>query len=208
MSKRLLQRNTRFLLIWLPLVLLVCSIAFYIMLLKHAQHMQEKQLLLKQINIWNAFVAKAGTIDWHVPGEYDIVEGKTSIEAKLNEPLDTTFYYAAIRQLHPFKKLTGSLSWNGKNMLITTYISSTEFSHLIMKVFITEAFILALLLIAIVILNRKSSRLLWKPFLNTMEKVHTFDVTRNESVTLPTETGTTEFNELNKAITALVDRVN
>ena len=208
MSKRLLQRNTRFLLIWLPLVLLVCSIAFYIMLLKHTHHMQEKQLVLRQINIWNAFVAKAGNIDWHVPGEYDIIEGVASQNAKLNAPLDTAFYYADVQQMHPFKKLTGRLSFNGKNYLITTYVSSIEFYHLIIKVFITEACILALLLIAIVVLNRKSSGFLWKPFLSTVEKVNVYDVTRNQSLTLPAETGTTEFNELNKVISALIERVN
>jgi signal transduction histidine kinase len=41
-----------------------------------------------------------------------------------------------------------------------------------------------------------------------MGKTNSFDVTRNESLTLPAETGTTEFNELNKVITALADRVN
>jgi signal transduction histidine kinase len=208
MNRRLLQRNTRFLLIWLPLVLLICSIAFCTMLVKHAHHMQEKQLMLKQTNIWNAFISRSGKIDRQVPGEYDIIEGTASPHSKLNESLDTAIYYADIQQLHPFKKLTGHLSWNGKNYLVTTYISSTEFSHLIIKVFITEAFILVLLLIAIVVLNRKSSGLLWKPFLSTMEKVNTFEVTRNECLILPAETGTTEFNELNKAITALIARIN
>lgn len=207
MSKRLLQRNTRFLLIWLPIILLVCSIAFYVMLLKHTHHMQEKQLMLKQNNVWNAFVAKTGNIDRHVQGEYDIQESSTIEGIILNEPLDTVFNTNE-QKPHPFKKLTGSISWNSKNYLVTTYISSTEFSHLIIKVFVTEAFILALLLIAIIVLNRKSSGLLWKPFLSTMEKVNAFDVTRNESLILPAETGTTEFNELNKVITALIDRIN
>jgi signal transduction histidine kinase len=181
---------------------MVCSIAFYVMLLKHAHHMQEKQLVLKQNNIWNAFIARSGRIDWHVPGEYDITEGSATKETKLNEPLDT------VQQSHPFKKLTGNLTWNGNNYLVTTYISSTEFSHLIVKVFVTEAFILALLLIAIVVLNRKSSGLLWKPFLSTVEKVNAFDVTRNESLNLPMETGTTEFNELNSVINGLIYRIN
>jgi len=208
MNRQLLQRNTRFLLIWLPLVLLLCSVVFYTMLLKHTHHMQEKQLMLRQTNVWNAFVSKSGNIDWQLPGEYEIVEGIASPGFPLNEPLDTAFYFRDSKQLHPFKKLTSHLTWNGKSYLITTYISSTEFSHLIIKVFVTEAFILALLLIAIVIINRKSSGLLWQPFLSTMEKVNSFEVTRNESLTLPLETGTTEFNELNKAITELIARIN
>lgn len=169
--------------------------------------MQEKQLMLRQINIWNVFVAKAGNIDRHIPGEYDIQENTAGEGIILNRPLDTILYTNE-QKPHYFKKLTGRLQWNGKKYLVTTYISSTEFSHLIIKVFVTEAFILALLLIAIVVLNRKSSGLLWKPFLSTVEKVNTFDVTRNESLILQAETGTTEFNELNKAITALINRVN
>jgi len=208
MNRQLLQRNTRFLLIWLPLVLLTGSVIFYVMLLKHTHHMQEKQLMIRQTNVWNAFVSKAGKIDWQLPGEYEIREGVASPQAQLDEPLDTAFYYTDNKQLHPFKKLMGSLSWNGKNYLVTTYISSTEFSHLIIKVFVTEAFILALLLIAIFVLNRISSGLLWKPFLNTVEKVNTFEVTRNESLTLSTETGTTEFNELNAVINGLINRIN
>jgi hypothetical protein len=147
MNRRLLQKNTRFLLIWLPVVLLVCSLAFYGILLKHAHHMQEKQLMLKQTNIWNAFTNKYGNIEMHVTAEYDIVKGNPITNEELNEPRDTTIYYTPKSKLLPFKKLTGSLQWQGENYLVTTYVSSTEFSHLIIKIFITEAVILALLLI-------------------------------------------------------------
>jgi signal transduction histidine kinase len=41
-----------------------------------------------------------------------------------------------------------------------------------------------------------------------MQKINTFEVTRSEALTLPAETGTTEFNELNKVISQLIDRVN
>lgn len=208
MNRRLLQRNTRFLLLWLPIVLLACSLAFYKMLLMHTHHMQEKQLTLKQNNIWKAFTDNSGNIEKHVTCEYDIVEGNTIAGKELNEPLDTSIYYAAKNKALPFKKLTSELQWNDKNYLVTTYVSSTEFSHLIIKIFITEAIILALLLIAIVIINRKSSGLLWKPFFATMQKINTFEVTHSEALTLPAETGTTEFNELNKVITQLINRVN
>ncbi|AEW01095.1 hypothetical protein A4D02_14125 [Niastella koreensis] len=208
MNRRLLQRNTRFLLIWLPLVLLVCSLAFYLMLLKHTHHMQEKQLLLKQNNVWNAFIAATGSFNRHIPGEYDILDDGAINSIDLNEPRDTAMYNATARKVLPFKKLTSRLQWNGKNYLITTYVSFTEFAHLTIKIFVTEAIILALLLIAIIVLNRKSSGLLWKPFFGSMQKINTFDVTRNESLTLPAETGTTEFNELNKVITELINRVN
>jgi signal transduction histidine kinase len=208
MSKPLLQRNTRFLLIWLPVVLLVCSLLFYLLMQMQAHHMQEKQLLLKQHDIWNVFVAKSGNIEKHIIGEYDITEGKANPNIELDEPRDTTVYYSDKKQSVPFERLTGEFSWNGKPYTVTTYISSVEISHLIIKVFLAEAFILFLLLIAIVILNLKSSRLLWKPFFITMKKMNEYDITRNQSLALPTKTGTAEFDELNKTLASLIDKVN
>ena len=208
MSSPLLQRNTRFLLKWLPVVLLACCILFYVLMRMQAHHMQAKQLYLKQLNIWNAFKAKSGNIDRHIAGEYDIVEGEPDPNFELDEPRDTTLYYADKKKSLPFEILTSKLEWNNKRYHVTTYVSSTEISHLIIKVFITEAGILILLLIAIVILNRKSSGFLWKPFFATMKKVKEYDITKNQSFNLPAQTGTVEFDELNKSLTQLVSNMN
>ena len=208
MSKPLLQKNTRFLLIWLPVVLLVCSLLFYAVLSGHAHHMQEKQLLLKQYNIWNAFTGNSGNIEKHITGEYDIAEGNFDLSIKPGEPRDTEVYYANTKKVLPFKILTTNLQWQDRPYHITTYVSSTEISHLIIKVFITEAIILILLLIAIVILNRKSSGILWKPFFSTMKEVKEYDITRNKQLHLPVQTGTAEFDELNKVLTELINNVN
>lgn len=206
MSKRLLQKNTRFLLTWLPVVLLGCSVLFYIMLRMQAQHMQEKQLLLKQTNVWNAFVASQGNMQSHLTAEFDIQKDQTS--TLLNLPSDTSFFYAEKGKHLPFQMLRGIKRWNGNDYLVTTYVSSTEISHLIIKVFITEAFILLLLLIALMILNKRSSGLLWKPFFSTMKNLGEYDINRNQSLLLERKTGTTEFDELNKVLTQLIENVN
>ena len=208
MSEPLLQKNTRILLIWLAIVLLICSFLFYVVLLLHTHHMQEKQLLLKQQNVWDAFIEKSGNIERHITAEYDIVESAADKTIKLDEPRDTLLHLANRKKTLPFEMLTKNLQWNGRPYHITTYISSTEVSHLIAKVFITEAMILILLLLAIVVLNRRSSGLLWKPFFSTMKKIKEYDITRNKPLDLPTETGTTEFNELNNAIADLTSNAN
>jgi signal transduction histidine kinase len=174
----------------------------------HAHHMQEKQLLLKQGNIWNAFREKSGNIDTHIKGEYDIVEGINTAGLELDEPRDTSVYYPNPKKTLPFKILTSQLQSNQKNYLVTTYVSEREISHLIIKVFITEAAILLLLLIAIVVLNLKSSRRLWRPFFSTMEKINNYDITYSSSLALPGETGTREFDELNKTVTGMISNVN
>jgi signal transduction histidine kinase len=208
MSKRLLVKNTRYLLIWLPVVLLLCSIMFLVVLKMHAHHAQEKLLLLKQSNVWTAFVTKSGNIERHVTAEYDIEQATEIPGIQLNEPRDTSVFLNAKNKTLPFQILTSNLQWNNKSYLITTYVSSTEISHLIIKVFVTEAVILVLLLIAIIFINRKSGKLLWSPFFSTMTKIKEFDITHGEALILPHETGTTEFDQLNAAVTAMVDKVN
>lgn len=208
MSKPLLQRNTRYLLLWLPVVLLGCTLLFFVLMRMQAHHMQEEQLFLKQKNIWNAFKSKSGNIDNHISGEYDIIQSANNGSIELNEPRDTSVYYPDKQKSLPFKILTSELNWNNKAYQVTTYVSSTEIKHLIIKVFSGEALLFVLLLVAIVILNRKSSRLLWKPFFLTMKKVNEFDITRNQSLTMQSKTGTTEFDELNTAITNLINKVN
>lgn len=206
-SKTLLQKNTRFLLLWLPLIMLFCSLLFYLMLRMQARHMQEKQLLVKQHNLWNTFSARQGNMERSITGEYAIRESNMPILVK-QQPIDTLIYFPDRQQYLPFEMLTIRMEWNHRFYQVTTYVSSTEISHLIIKVFISEAVILVLLLLTIVVLNRKSSGLLWRPFFSTIKEMEAFDITRNQVIELPAETGTTEFDTLNRSITSLVNHVH
>ncbi|MGN6605238.1 MAG: histidine kinase dimerization/phospho-acceptor domain-containing protein [Ginsengibacter sp.] len=208
MSKTLLRRNTEYLVVWLPIILLLCSFLIYLLIRMQAHHMQEEQLIIKQENVWNAFKVTHGNLNKDVKGEYDITEGAVTPAHGSEEPRDTIVYYPDKEKSVPFKVLTSELTWNNKNYQVTTYISSTEITHLIIKVFLGEALLFLLLLAAIVVLNRKSSGLLWKPFFSTIQKVNGYDITKNRSLLLPDETGTAEFDELNKVITNLINKVN
>lgn len=207
MSKPLLQKNTGFLLLWLPVVLVVSSLFFYIMLQMHTHHMQEKQLQLKQNNVWTAFTAQPSFFQKSIQGEYDIKEG-VSLASATNNPRDTTMYIQPARQNLPFEVLTKNYFRNGKNYQVSTYVSSKEIHHLNIKVFATEAFILLLLLLTVIVVNKISSRSLWSPFFSTLEGVRKYDIVQNQNLHLSSSTGTTEFDELNKVIVSLINNVN
>ena len=208
MNETLLQKNTRVLLIWLPVVLLACCLLFYVLMRMQAHHMQLKQLLLKQDNTWNAFVQKNGNIEKSITGEYQISKAAGRVEDKTDELRDTVIYYPAIKKSLPFQLLTRSYEWQNSRYLVTTFVSSTEITHLIIKVFLTEIGILILLLVAIVILNRKNAGSLWRPFFSSMQKANEYDITTQQSLSLPAETGIAEFNELNATLTRLTSNVN
>src|SRR5260221_4626509 len=208
MNKSLQEKNTRYFLIWLPFVLLIGTLLFYVMLSMHAHHMQEKQLELKQENILNAFIAKPDSIAMHIIGEYDIVKGSPIPSNRLSEPRDTSIYYSDKKEWVAFDIWTKQYTVRGMLYQLTTYISSKAITHLIIKVFIAEIFIFVLLLAAIVIINRESSGLLWRPFYTTMEKVKGYDINQNQSLQLAKQTGISEFDQLNQTIASLINDVN
>jgi len=102
--------------------------------------------------------------------------------------------------------MTGRFHLNGKDYQVTTYVSSTEINHLIIKVFLVEAFIFVLLFVAVIYINRKTSAALWMPFRETMKKLNEFDITKKQPFEVPAQTGITEFNELNAVADNLVTK--
>jgi signal transduction histidine kinase len=208
MSKSLQQKNTRYFLIWLPVVLVFGTLLFYAILAMHAHHMQGKQLELKQKNVWNAFLATREPIAAHITGEYDLAAWSSGAADTAGEPRDTSVYYPADKKWVAFKILTNQYWLNGAPFRLTTYVSSREITHLIIKVLLTEAFVFLLVLGAIAVINRKASGLLWQPFYATMEKVNEYDIIKNQSLQLAEQTGTSEFDQLNRVLTNLISGVN
>lgn len=206
MSKPLLQKNTRLLLTWLPIVLLACSVLFYFMMQMFAHHMQEEQLILKQKNVWNAFIGKSGNIEKYIQGEYEI---NTEIiqHDQLDILRDTTIYFKETNQATPFDMLTSRIEWQNKKYYITTYVSATEVHHLIIWVLLTDVAILILLLGTIVIVNRINSALLWKPFFESLDNIKDYSITNNPSLKLPEETEILEFDQLNKVLNNLIENI-
>jgi hypothetical protein len=138
MSKTLQQKNTRYLLIWLPLVLLIGTILFYILMSAHAHHMEEEQLELKQENIWNAFLTNPVAPASQITGEYDLLPGTPVRAGLLHQQRDTSIYYPAGKEWVVFKILTEQHLLKGQPYQLTTYVSFKEVTHLIVKVFIAD----------------------------------------------------------------------
>lgn len=208
MSQNLQQKNTKYLFIRLLLVLLASSVLFYLFMRLHGRHMQRKELQLRQSDIRDAFIAAPVSMPRHISGEYDIVEGNQVPPDQLNTLRDTAFFYAGKNKWLPFKTMTAEFGLQGKAYQVTTYISSTEVDHLIIKVIATELGIFALLFVTIIYINRKTSGALWMPFRSTMKKLNEYDITQNQVPDLPSQTGITEFNELNIAVSSLISRAN
>ncbi len=208
MSKTLQQKNTRSLLMWLPLVMLAASVFLYLLMRAHIHHMQEQQLQLKQSNIWNSFIATPGGIPLHIQGEYTIEKGSPAPVEWIDHQRDTALDYTTGHKRRNFTILTKQYTSGKDTYQVTTYFSSTEITHLIIKIGLAEACIFLMLLGAIVIINRKTSRRLWTPFYNTMEHIKNYDIQKNKPLSLATQTPVNEFNQLNQTLIDLIDYIN
>src|ERR1035437_10831906 len=60
---KLLKKNTQFLLIYLPIILIICSVFFYILLNSQVNHLHDKILHLKQENVLRKLEEQKGDID-------------------------------------------------------------------------------------------------------------------------------------------------
>jgi len=200
----LLEKNTRYLLIILPVILLLCSGIFYILLQWRTEHLQEKQLLLKQENVLNKYPSGPLDTTLNVTGEFSIRPGKSAPGVELGEPRDTSIYYPGRKKMVAFEMLTQEVRREGKTYQLTTFVSSVEITHLIIAVFIIQGLIYVVLLIAIIQANKRLSRTLWRPFHKTMDTLVQYDINATQPLQLDATTDITEFNKLNEVTTALV----
>jgi signal transduction histidine kinase len=202
---KLLQKNTRYLLKFLPLILLGCTLLFFLLLRKQTLHLQKEQLLLKQKNVFDELKSGHLNINQSVTGEFEIKE-ITGNAVLITEPMDTVITYPARKEAVPFQMMRTIISFSGKRYALTTFVSSKEITHLKIAVFGSQFLIYLILFFAIFRINQRLSITLWRPFYRTTNSLDSYDIHLQQAPELETSTGIDEFNELNKAIKQLSDR--
>lgn len=203
---KLLERNTRNLLLALPVILVICSAVFFLFLRVQVNHLLEEELLLKRNNILRSIREGGQSPDGLTAVTRDFfirpVENIVITEYVLS---DTLMFYQKKNGLITFRQLKADFMHQEKPYRLTSYISTLETQHLTIGVFIILAFIFGIILISIVVFNRKSSARLWQPFYKTIHSLKGYNIENNEPIALQWST-ISEFQELNHAIVQLSQR--
>lgn len=203
---KLLQKNTRYLLRVLPLVMLACTLLFYVLLRFQTLHLQEVQLLLKQENVLRKFNTGELHSRENITGEYEISSGKYIPPAAYKRPTDTLIYYPSRNSSVPFQMMATDVRRNGKVFQLTTFVSSVEISHLMVAVLGGQILIYLILFYSIFYFNTRLSNTLWNPFYTTVEKLKKYDINSNQPLELQQGNQISEFNELNAVVNELSER--
>ena len=122
------------------------------------------------------------------------------------DSLYTSFIFDPIaNEKIPYRILMANISLHGKSYCLQIKNSLIDNEDLIESIVVIVAFLLFLIIAGLVLINRLLSKKLWKPFYNSIDKLHRFKIEKDELLQFE-KNGITEFTVLNNAITELTNR--
>ncbi len=211
--KPLLSKTTRPFIIYVLIVFAISIPVYYVVVdsiwsaeldahnkivaAKTAYELNQRNLssekLKKSIEVWN--IIQPGT---------NILELKSGDNLK-----DTTFtiykntpYYPP-EKMDRFRVLSTIVHLNGRSYRFTSETNIEETRDTIIALTIVTIFFFILVVVGLLLLNRKLSYAIWKPFQNTLDKLKEFNLNNQTEIKFE-KTNTKEFEELNKSLKKLI----
>ena len=113
--------------------------------------------------------------------------------------------YVEHNEIDRFRVLSSYININGKlyHLQIETNIEETD--ETMLSIAVVTLLFFALLVIGFILLNRQIAKQVWRPFRNTLEKLKSFDLTTQQTVSFD-KTDIEEFEELNQSLQKLIDK--
>jgi len=203
---KLLNQSIRSYLLYSAILLLVSIPVFYVSLQKVLLHSTDESLKEQLATVRSEihFVQSEDELNTWKKLDWDI--SLKEIYTKVNDTLKTAEYFNGYsKEKEAFREISGSITVNNRLYLLTIHVSLVENEDLVQTILCIQILLLILLLTGMVLINRRISQKIWEPFYNTLHAVQQHELERGKSVTL-LNSKTDEFNDLNKAVTNLVER--
>jgi len=119
---------------------------------------------------------------------------------------DTLIYSKEEQKYQVFRQLGFSQKVNEQVYYIRIFKSLEETDNLIIRIVITMTVLVVLLIISLLVVNRYSSRLVWKVFYETVDKINNYDLNSHEDFTLQ-DSDVKEFSDLNRVLKTMTERI-
>jgi signal transduction histidine kinase len=108
-------------------------------------------------------------------------------------------------EIHPYRVLRTGVKIQGKSYLLQIQESMVDDGRLIGAIVFIQVFLIGLLLLGFVLINRKLSKTIWHPFYDILDRLKQYQIDKDSSISLP-QSATAEFRDLSVAISQLVNR--
>lgn len=206
MTEKLLHKISKSYLLFAVLVLLVSAPLFYILSQKLHIEDADEALLLRKNEFLHSSISQLKEKDIPVWNKYnrDIkIKAATSLKT---DSIFYTFYYDTLNvENEPYRELNFPISIENKPYTYSARINLVENEDLVKSVAMLFFIITSLLLIGLLIITKRLSLNLWKPFYETLQQIKQFEIDKANQPKLK-ETRIEEFNQLNQSIEKLINK--
>lgn len=202
--KLITKTITYYLLISIPLVLLAVMFSYYRIKVQLNDEIEES--LLKEV-LHAEHIAKSMN-DTDVKLDFSGLSSIKSIQFHENGHSfsDTTIYSQLEQELVPYRMLKSYVNSSGQTFLITIVKSTLEDDDLMESLYTFCVMIIGFLILAFFIVSWLLSKLLWRPFYNTLNGLNNYDIKQHKHLHFD-NSSTAEFNQLNMALNKMTDKM-
>ncbi|HVY73639.1 MAG TPA: HAMP domain-containing sensor histidine kinase [Puia sp.] len=203
---KLLNKTTRSYLVYSFVILLITIPLFYFTIKSALLHAVDRSLKTQMRDI------RANLSDIHSQNDLEawsrldkdirLLKGAT----RSSDTISTVYLYnGRHREKEPYREISGTISVEGN--LYTLIISSSlvENEDLLGSILLVETLLLILLMGGVLLINRATSKRIWKPFYVALNNVKNFELNKNSNAEFK-KSDIEEFEVLNKAIYNLFSR--
>ncbi|MBT2560831.1 sensor histidine kinase [Pedobacter sp. ISL-68] len=187
-------------------VLIITGIIYYVVIHFILTEKLDRDLAVEEneinqyVNTFHKLPLPASYLDQQI--SYKTLSGIISEREFLN----TIYFNPKERENEPGRSLITVVHLDGKTIEVTITKSRVESEDLIRIILLITLGITVVLLLSLLLINRFVLNRLWRPFYSTLNRMKTFEVTRMDTIEQePTKID--EFNELNKSVNAMAERV-
>jgi signal transduction histidine kinase len=203
---KLLNRTIRNYLLYSVLLFLLCTPLFYFSIQKLFIREMDEVLRSHKIDFYeaNAYLKTEEDLKFfQLMNREFLLTPSNTIGAR-----DTLFtielYDSAAAELVPYRVFSTSVNIHGRNYELQVRESLVSDISLVTAIMTIQVIMLFLLLLGLVLINRRLSRKIWDPFYVILDRLKKYQIDDGKELDLPSPS-TAEFRDLSAAITQLVE---
>lgn len=204
---KLLNKSIRSYLVFACILMLIAIPVFYFVIQRIVKEDVDESLIAHKMEI----ISKLENITHNYPFPFlEAFEPNFSINTtKTHNPSDK-FYsikiYDSISQENiPYRVLESNVLIKNEAYIIRLKSSLLDSKDLIESIVFVMSILLLLIITGLIIINRRISKKIWKPFYNTLDKLQHYRVDKIEPIQFE-NTNINEFADLNNTISSLSQR--
>ena len=188
------------------LILIISAPLFYFLTEKLYIDDADEALILRKNEFLQFSIAQLKETDipvWNIFNrDIKIIEAKPLQK----ETIFYSYYYDTLNaENEPYRELNLPVTIEGKPYTYSARINLVETEDLMKSIALLFFIIISLLLVGLLLINKRLSQNLWKPFYETLQQIEQFEIDKSNQPKL-NDTNIEEFNRLNQSIEKLIER--